>query len=214
MNCRLVKLSKFLRSYGKVIGKHKYQPILSVETQLYSSLNQKLCYGGYFVEDLVLKKDFLEVFYLLLNSQLPNPSQLTQFTHKINQGFGSFNSISPSETLGNVIECLLYNFTRLRGQEEDFEYVFGQCLAILTQYNSLKIDPDTNNPVEHLTNQLLNLTNMEERVKKVLNAMFILYMDHGLTSNNTHILTQLHIFTTVVIVEECVCRREGVCILR
>ena len=42
-----------------------------------------LLYRGYPIEELADKSDFLEVAYLLLNGELPNPKQKTQFVHDI-----------------------------------------------------------------------------------------------------------------------------------
>ena len=42
-----------------------------------------LMYRGYPIQELADKSDFLEVAYLLLNGELPNPKQKTQFVHDI-----------------------------------------------------------------------------------------------------------------------------------
>ncbi len=42
-----------------------------------------LLYRGYPIQELADKSDFLEVAYLLLNGELPNPKQKTQFVHDI-----------------------------------------------------------------------------------------------------------------------------------
>ena len=44
-----------------------------------------LLYRGYPIEQLAEKKDFLDVCYLLLNSELPNANEKTQFIHTINK---------------------------------------------------------------------------------------------------------------------------------
>jgi len=42
-----------------------------------------LLYRGYPIQELAAKSDFLEVAYLLLNGELPNPAQKKQFVHDI-----------------------------------------------------------------------------------------------------------------------------------
>ena len=42
-----------------------------------------LLYRGYPIQELAAKSDFLEVAYLLLNGELPNPKQKAQFVHDI-----------------------------------------------------------------------------------------------------------------------------------
>ncbi len=46
--------------------------------------NGTLLYRGYPIEQLAEKKDFLDVCYLLLNSELPDPAQRIAFTNLIN----------------------------------------------------------------------------------------------------------------------------------
>ncbi len=99
-----------------------------------------LRYQGYKIEDLADKASFIEVAYLLLNGELPNASQLAEFTSKINaeakylEGLHAIQKAFPSDThpmceLGSVAGALSAFYSS--DSNEDNEKAVYRLLAQL-----------------------------------------------------------------------------------
>ncbi|UKK01339.2 hypothetical protein MACK_002152 [Theileria orientalis] len=193
----LLKFRRFLNTSRNIVGKHKHEQIVCVETEIYSPfINNGIHYRGYPLSKLAIRNKFLDNFYLLLNADLPTKNQDVEFSNKIKTGMKdipttirNLNTAIPANI--NICDFLTSSFSLMNlnnGGNYDREYghIFGQCLGILSEryLPDVKYNFDSGDPFMSFAKCLLFNRELEfdESVSKLLNSIFTIYMEHGLTS--------------------------------
>ncbi|BAM41269.1 uncharacterized protein TOT_030000532 [Theileria orientalis strain Shintoku] len=174
----LLKFRRFLNTSRNIVGKHKHEQIVCVETEIYSPfINNDIYYRGYPLSKLATRNKFLDNFYLLLNSDLPSKKQDAEFANKIKTGMKDIPAMIRNLNAAIPANINICNFDR------EYGHIFGQCLGILSEryFAGVKYKLDSEDPLEHSIDDN-NCNQLDESVSKLLNAVFTIYMEHGLTS--------------------------------
>ncbi|UKJ88973.1 hypothetical protein MACJ_002219 [Theileria orientalis] len=182
----LLKFRRFLNTSRNIVGKHKHEQIVCVETEIYSPfINNDIHYCGYPLSKLAIRNKFLDNFYLLLNSDLPTKKQDAEFFNKIKTGMKdipttirNLNTTIPPNI--NICDFLTSSFSLMNlNNGGNLDRILRERYLADVKYNL-----DSEDPFISFAECLLfnREPETDESVYKLLNSIFTIYMEHGLTS--------------------------------
>jgi succinyl-CoA synthetase alpha subunit len=172
-------------------------PIPTWGTLITKVVPNSLIIRGYLLQELIEKKTLIEISYLMLHGEFPDPDEICKLTHIVKSGIrDNFNLLETikhdpnediSKTIGNLllVDELLPSFLNKTSKlHHKLAYTFGRALKIISNLLSTSEEVHRNLESSSLSELLyFVITGKELDTKKarLIESMVSACVDHGVT---------------------------------